>query len=126
MAGVKTPKIDDNKKPVIFLSHSHKDADLANVLESQFNAVFGKKAVIFEASSIPNNIPSGQNFFDVIRKRINNMNLILFLLTPNSLNSLWVWFEMGAAWNRYDKKDIWLVPLNLGVTNAELPPIFKH
>ncbi|GEM_PF-2741329 len=115
----------NSRRREIFLSHSHQDAALAQVLNECLDKVFGVKAINFHATSIDNDIKPGEDFFATIRSRITTSDVILFLLTPNSLESLWVWFEMGVCWERYAKGNMGLVPMTLNVDHKKLPPHFQ-
>jgi hypothetical protein len=87
-----------SEKPVIFISHSSKDGDLARLLKQQIELCFSNDVEVFAADINP-----GENWFDKVMSKLNLADAIAVLITPDSVNSShWVWFELGYFWARHD------------------------
>ncbi len=84
--------------PLIFLSHSSKDAELAGEIARQIEANLSGFKVF--ASTRPAAIPSGTEWFDYVIDHLDKAVALVVLLTPLSENSLWVGFEFGYFWKK--------------------------
>ena len=81
--------------PTAFLSHSHKDAQLAKGLQVRLRQLGWDVYIDWEDSSMPdrpNSITA-----DRIRRKIVQLDLFLFLATQNSMASRWCPWELGYA-----------------------------
>lgn len=76
----------------LFISYSSKDQDVADAIDSALDEV---DLVTFLA---PKDIDSGDIGSEQIRKALLNSAEVAVLMSPNSINSLWVITEWGAAW----------------------------
>ncbi len=76
----------------LFISYSSKDQDVADAIHSALDEV---DLVPFLA---PKDIDSGDIGSEQIRKALLNSAEVAVLMSPNSINSLWVITEWGAAW----------------------------
>jgi len=76
----------------LFISYSSKDQDVADAIYSALDEV---DLVPFLA---PKDIDSGDIGSEQIRKALLNSAEVVVLMSPNSINSLWVITEWGAAW----------------------------
>jgi hypothetical protein len=111
-------------KPIVFLSHVHEDADCARALTDWFDINLNH-AVSFFSASDPRSLPPGSDWFREIRRGLTGASLLLCLVTPNSLQREWLYFETGAGCGR----DIDVVPLCWGGVRARdlTPPLsFFH
>lgn len=77
----------------VFIGHSEKDSDMANVIASQFRS-YGVTSII--ASQYRPATPS-QTLSDKIKSLIRQSHCVLAILTPNGLNSRFVQQEIGFA-----------------------------
>lgn len=76
----------------IFLSYSHRDAEIASGIYTQLdNAGY----ICFMAEK---EIKPAQEWSSTIHDAISNSKLLFILITPRSKDSLWVAAEAGAAW----------------------------
>lgn len=76
----------------LFISYSSKDQDVADAIYSVLEEV---DLVPFLA---PKDIDSGDIGSEQIRQALLNSAEVAVLMSPNSINSLWVITEWGAAW----------------------------
>jgi len=105
-------------KPIVFISHATKDKDILNKLLRllQRNC---SNTVTFFLSSDGQSVQFGSNWVYSIEKALNECNLLLSFISPNSVKSQWLLFEMGVAYSRKIK----VVPIGiLGIDLARLPP----
>jgi hypothetical protein len=76
----------------VFVSYSMKDRDYANEL---LNYLAQQPNInVFTA----NNLSAGGRWQSVIRQELSKSDYFLVLLSPASINSKWVQFELGLAW----------------------------
>lgn len=102
---------------LIFISHSSKDADLALALIDLLKAGLAIAADQIRCSSVDGyRLPVGVNTEDKLRDEVNAAKVVIGLITPNSLSSYYVMFELGARWGA----DRFLAPLLAGVKTSEL------
>ena len=76
----------------LFVSYASEDSGLAKELLSQLASQ--PKFNVFTTSKIS----AGENWQSKIRKELSQSDYFLVLLSPTSLQSKWVQFELGAAW----------------------------
>lgn len=101
----------------ILISHSAKDGKLAAALISLLRAGLGIHANQIRCTSVDGyRLPGGADTNDQLRLEINTARVLIGLLTPNSLNSTYVLFELGARWGA--KR--FMIPLLAGVNAAEM------
>jgi hypothetical protein len=84
-------------KAFVFVSHQHEDRDVATWLRAHLEEDFLGMAPVF-VSSDEEGIRAGEPWFDVIRQRVNECEVLLILCTGESVIQPWVNFEFGAAW----------------------------
>jgi hypothetical protein len=101
----------------IFISHSSKDADLALALIDLLKAALALTADQIRCSSVDGyRLPVGVNTEAKLREEVNAAKIVVGLITPNSLSSYYVMFELGARWGA----NLFLAPLLAGVKASEL------
>lgn len=88
-----------DSRTVVFLSHSSKDRELADVLARQIEQATGLAGGVF-VSSRPTAIESGTTWFDRIIAKLDEAEVLLILLTPGTQNSIWIGFEFGYWWKK--------------------------
>lgn len=106
------------KKPVVFFSHSARDADSLCRLKQRFTELTGSAFEVF-LSSDGQSIQPGNNWVSSVEDALNEAKLMFTFLTPSSIGSSWLYFESGVAYARHIK----VVPVGLlGVDVAKIPP----
>jgi hypothetical protein len=102
---------------LVFISHSSKDAELALALIDLLRSALGLLADQIRCSSVDGyRLPVGVNTEEQLREEVNAAAVVIGLVTPNSLLSYYVMFELGARWGA--KR--FLAPLLAGVKASEL------
>ncbi|MEZ5942452.1 MAG: toll/interleukin-1 receptor domain-containing protein [Planctomycetaceae bacterium] len=83
----------------IFISHSEKDADIARMLITLLKSSLRLQAARIRCTSVDGyRLPGGSNSEEQLRAEIVNSRVLIGLVSPNSLRSLYVSFELGARW----------------------------
>lgn len=88
------------EKPLVFVSHASLDADLAIFLGKQIELVLDKDQVEVFVSSADDAIEAGSEWFDRVEQALQKTVALVVLLTPNSVDRKWVWFEIGYTWRK--------------------------
>jgi len=102
---------------LVFISHSSKDADLALALIELLKAGLGLLSNQIRCSSVDGyRLPVGVNTEAKLREEVNEARVVIGLITPSSLSSAFVMFELGARWGANQ----FLAPLLAGVRPSEL------
>ena len=97
---------------MIFISHSSEDVALAEGLVELLRAALGLAADQIRCSSVDGyRLPVGVNTESELRDEVNAARAVVGLITPSSLASLFVIFELGARWG----SRLFLAPLLAGV-----------
>ena len=79
----------------VFLSHSHKDKDLVKGLIELFDELGADLYIDWNDPSMPP-VPDSETAENIV-KRISERKKLLFLATPNSVDSRWCPWEIGVA-----------------------------
>jgi hypothetical protein len=109
----------DSKNPeiLVFISHSSKDVDLALTVIELLKAGLGLLANQIRCSSVDGyRLPVGAHTETQLREEVNLAPVVIGLITPSSLASAFVMFELGARWGANN----FLAPLLAGVKTSEL------
>ena len=107
--------------PAVFISHATTDAEIARALQTELERVFGDAMSVFCASS-PGAIGSGQEWLKRIEAQLASAQAVIVILTPLSIERHWIWFELGAAWDRSRTGSCHIYPLRIAaVDQAEIP-----
>ncbi len=117
-AGEDEPKVADwlmSKKPVFFISHASEDKAQAqiykNILEEGFKKDLNTAIEVF-VSTAPSAIRIGREWFDTVVTKLDKSDALIVLVTPNSIDRPWVWFEVGYFWKkRRDNKKFRIYPM---------------
>jgi hypothetical protein len=105
-------------KPIVFFSHSAKDAEPLRRLKDRFQELTSETLEVF-LSSDGQSIRLGKNWIARVEAALTDAKLMFVFLTPNSVGSSWVYFEAGHAYS----KGIDIVPVGLfGVDVGKIPP----
>ena len=107
-------------KPIVFFSHSSKDKILLNKLKESILEKTNNSIEIF-LSSDGQSIPVGKNWVYTIEKALQETSLMFVFLSPNSIQSSWIYFESGYSYS----KNIEVIPIGiLGIDlNQVKPPL---
>lgn len=79
----------------IFLSHSHKDRELAKGLKNFLGNLGINLYIDWEDTDMPQ--PPNRETATALKRRINSTEYFLMLCTENALQSRWVPWEIGIA-----------------------------
>jgi len=83
----------------IFISHSSKDSDIALLLIELLRAALGLTDEQIRCSSVDGfRLASGANVDDVLKAEVPEAQAFIGLITPKSIASAYVLFELGARW----------------------------
>lgn len=88
-------KSESSASTTIFLSHSHKDKELAKGLKNFLGSLGINLYIDWEDTDMPH--PPNRETAAALKKRINTTEYFLMLCTENSLQSRWVPWEIGVA-----------------------------
>lgn len=92
---VETPRTSK----LVFVSHSSKDADLAEAILDLLCAALSLRRSDFLCTSVDGaKLRGGDETADVLRKHIRGVPAFLSLLTREAVASTYVLFELGARW----------------------------
>lgn len=108
------------EKPTIFFSHSSRNKNSLGKLKNLFNEITNNTINVF-LSSDGQSIPLGRNWIYSIQDALEESKLMFVFISPDSLNSHWLFFEAGYV---YSKK-IRVIPIGILGMNLELlaPPL---
>jgi hypothetical protein len=98
----------------VFLSHTAEDARIAHVLQTLIeNCSLGRASVWFSSDTSPTGgVTPGGPWFDELVRRLTDSQAFIALLTPQSVNNLWLHYEAGCA----AIKGIPILPLAAGIS----------
>jgi TIR domain-containing protein len=102
---------------LVLISHSGKDEALASALIDLLRSALGLLPNQIRCSSVDGyRLPAGVHSDTQLREEVNASRVLIGLITPNSLASPYVLFELGARWGAGET----MVPLLAGVSPNEL------
>jgi hypothetical protein len=85
----------------IFISHSSQDLDLIQELITLFEKALGTDPKSIRATSVPGyKLDPGVDTDERIRDELRRFKVLVGVLTPASLSSSYVLFELGARWGQ--------------------------
>jgi len=92
-------------RPLIFISHDHRDADLAEAFSNLLTDASGGFLKSFRSSDKKGGagIEFGAEWYTEIMGKINDATDVVALLTENSVNRPWILYEAGVAKGKLDK-----------------------
>lgn len=103
-----------SKRPHVFLSYSSKDKEIAHRV---FQELRRKDIDVWLDSW---EIKRGDSITDMINDALSASDYLVVLISPNSVNSRWVQYELGVAANKQlVKRDITLLPVL--INDADIP-----
>jgi hypothetical protein len=85
----------------IFISHSKDDKIAAEALASLFRSALSiAPDKIRCASALAHSLPYGADATETLRNEVATAGIVVGLVTPSSVQSHWVLFELGARWGQ--------------------------
>ena len=108
-----------SKWPAIFISHRHKDKEVAAALVDLLEGAFHVDVGDIRCTSVdPYRMKAGERTPDRLRAEISRAKVVLGILTPDTKDSSYVMFELGASWGQ----QVQTMPLLAkGATTADVP-----
>ncbi|HZS06545.1 MAG TPA: TIR domain-containing protein [Blastocatellia bacterium] len=95
-------------RPKVFISHRHKDEEIVRALVECIRTRFQIENQDIRCTSVrPYRLPVGENSADRLRDEITDAEVVLGVLTTDTLESSYVAFELGSAWGQR----VWTCPL---------------
>jgi hypothetical protein len=83
----------------VFISHATKDKSLVDAFFDLLQTGAGLTPNDTFCTSLEGmGIPAGKNFVEYIKEQVQNPDLVLLILSPNYLDSLFCQCELGAGW----------------------------
>jgi len=102
---------------LVVISHSSGDASLASELTELLRAGLALLPEQIRCSSVDGyRLPAGVNTDAQLRVEVNSARVLIGLITPHSLSSTYVLFELGARWGA----ELPMIPLLAGVKPDEM------
>lgn len=99
-----TPKPMGEGKPLIFISHDTRDAELAEAFSKLLSSVSAGVLRSFRASDKKGGegIEYGTQWFPAIMKKLEEATDVVCLLTRRSVDRPWILYEAGVAFGKYE------------------------
>lgn len=83
----------------VFISHSSRDVAVAESLVELLRSALNLPNEAIRCTSVEGfRLPGGVPTDETLRREVHDADLFLALITPNSLSSAYVVFELGARW----------------------------
>ncbi len=83
----------------VFISHSDDDVEIAKPLITLLRSALNLRSNDIRCSSVDGyRLPAGASSDEVLRREVHDAELLVGLITPNSITSVYVLFELGARW----------------------------
>jgi TIR domain len=110
----KTEKTTRGTKPLVFISHDTRDAELAEAFSKLLSSVSAGVLKSFRSSDKKSNqgIAYGVEWYPEIMKKLGDASDVVALLTHNSVDKPWILYEAGVA---KGKLDIPLLGVAIGI-----------
>jgi hypothetical protein len=102
----------------IFLSHNAKDKLLANIIAGTIRQVSMEQIRAWFSSDdrIDGGFNAGDNWYSEIHHKVENSNILIALITQNSIDRPWLYYEAGIA--KGFKKVV--VPVCIGIKREDI------
>src|ERR1019366_8281800 len=98
-------------RPLIFISHDHRDAQLAEAFGNLLGDASGGFLKSFRSSDRKggSGIEFGREWYGEIMDKIHDATDVVALLTQHSIDRPWILYEAGVAKGKLDKQVLGLV-----------------
>lgn len=84
----------------LFISHAHRDEDIADQLVNALELGMDVPMGAIRCTSVPGyKLDLGSMAPEELRRELADAECVVAILTPNSIASEWVLFELGASWS---------------------------
>lgn len=106
--------------PKIFLSHDTRDEKVARLIATTLSTICLDQVRIWFSSdsSASGGCKPGNVWVNEIESRLLSSNVILVVLTRNSLGRPWIYFESGYGFSRRKSQ---VIPLCFGISISDVP-----
>ena len=105
----------------VFISHSSRDRKLAEAVVDLLRAALGLSRASIRCTSVPGyQLAGGANVDANLRRESVSARVFIALVTPASIRSVYVLFELGARWG-IDPENSVLIPLVAGINARDVP-----
>lgn len=105
----------------VFITHSSVDKELAEAIVAYIRSATGlKPSQVFCTSIDGQGVPTGADFMAFIRRQLRSTKLVVPLITPAYLDSVFCQWELGAVWARETR--VVLFPLRVRNVSHEVLP----
>ena len=106
-------------KKKIFISHSVEDKQIVDLLSDTLRVLSLNQVKVWYSTSCVNEetLAPGDIWFTRICNEIKSCKVIIVLLTPNSINKPWIYFESGIAEGCIGKL---IIPLCVGISRDDI------
>jgi len=104
-SSVVQPPLPKRNKPLVFISHDSRDADLAETFANLLSDVSGGTLKSFRSSDKRGTagIEFGAEWYKAIMSQLGDATDVVALLTPGSIDRPWILCEAGVA-----QKENWI------------------
>ena len=83
----------------VFISHSNLDREVTKTLVDLLQRALNLRSEVIRCTSLDGyRLPAGVLTIEALRQEVYEATLVIGLITPNSLRSAYVLFELGARW----------------------------
>lgn len=108
----------------IFLSHNAKDKPLADIVANtlKLTSIGQIKTWFSSDDSIDGGFNAGDNWYSEIHQKAENSDILIALITPNSIDRPWLYYEAGLA-KGYKKT---VVPICIGIKRENIKSPLKE
>lgn len=114
--------VNDKKK--LFFSHSAKDKELVQHLVEAASIGLDLRRVDIMSTSIDGfGVRAGEDILKVVKTQGIYSNCLIGIITPNSLKSHWVMFELGARWGSGNP---FAIILANGADYDDIPEVIRY
>jgi hypothetical protein len=94
------PEPKDTSRVKIFISHTSKDKPLAEALVELLGAALGIAPQAIRSTSVDGyKLPAGAKIDPVLQQAMREAETFIGIITDASIESAYVFFELGARWN---------------------------
>lgn len=111
------------EKPLIFISHDSRDAELAEALSKLLTNVSAGVLKSFRSSDKKGRqgIEYGVEWYPKLMEQLENASDVVCLLTQRSVDRPWILYEAGVAKGKLDKP-VYGIALGIALSNASTGP----